>query len=384
MRWTFAVLTFALGWSLMAGVAQAAPKKQVQVVAIYSDDAYEQAQALTIALKRAVSRADGWALASGDFSLEVMVTAMNCQIPPDAACMKKVAAKVGTPQFVWGIMKKDGAEVVTDLKLWEKGANNAETELRYASNLTDASDDTLLKLAEGAFSKLAGVAEGAVVLTAGKVTGQVLVDGQAAGSITDGRTELILPAGDHEIRVRAKGYNEAVGTVTVPPGGRAELSLLPTRSGDADAAIEADSADIGAKTSTRSVIGYVSLGVGAVLIGGGVFSMIRVHAINNDTGFDRYRRGLKSDQDVCDEADKGTLVPGASSARDIQEQCSTASTFQTLQYVFLGAGAAAVATGAILVIGDSSSGKERARSPAIEPLIGIGPRGGSVDVRVLF
>jgi hypothetical protein len=352
-----------------------------------SDDSFEAAQALTVALKRAVGHFEGWSVSKGDYSLEVMVTAMNCSSPPDPSCLQKIGAKVGTERYVWGTLKREGSNVVAVIRLWEKGSQAGETELRYSANLTDPSDDSLIKLAQGAFAKLVGVANGTLVLTASMLNGEVLVDGEIAGNMIDGKVELSLAPGVHEVRVRPRGQAERVGSVTIPTGGRAELVLNPPKPPPSEASEEAQEqleAEVEPQKRGPPIAGYLALGVGGALVLGGVYSLIRVNSINNDDGFDRYRRGLNSGQDVCDQAEKGTTVNGAPPPSEISDQCSQALTFERLELVFFSVGAFSLGVGTYLILSHGSSKSEKVSTLRVDPVLRVGPHGGRLDVRLSF
>ena len=114
----------------------------VHVLAVSSDDALPQAQALTTALKQAVTQS-GWSLGEGDHALEVLTAALACKDPPDAACLTKIGDKIKSSRFVWGILKKDKAEVVASLHLWEGGAAKKDAEARFGATTTDPKDAKL-------------------------------------------------------------------------------------------------------------------------------------------------------------------------------------------------------------------------------------------------
>jgi hypothetical protein len=374
---------FALVGVLTAsGAANAQAKKAIQVVSLMSDDAYEHAQALTVALKSAVEKDPRWELQSGDFSLEVMVTALNCATPPDAACLRKIATKVGTERFIWGSMKKDGSNVVAKLRFWDQGSTAAETEAKYSSNLNDAADDELVEVAKGALKELVGAPLGTLVVMAGKANGEIWVGGRRAAQLKNGRARLTLPEGEHQIELRAAGYNPASTAVTIAAGEEIEATLEPSATDETSLDVSADS--VTEHTSMQRTLGWIAIGVGGAFAAGGVYSMLKVASISEDPAFETYRNRLRSDQDACEEAERGTRVPGASSPSDIADQCSTAQTFEVLQYVFFGLAAASAGTGAVLLLTDS--GKPRREQQAIRLRPSVHPTSGAtrLDLTVAF
>jgi hypothetical protein len=369
--------------STTSGAAGAQAKKKVQVVAIMSDDAYEQAQALTIALRSAVAKDARWELQNGDFSLEVMITALNCPATPDASCLGKIASKIGTERFVWGSMKKEGGDVVVKLRFWDQGSPGTDTALKYSSNLNDAADDKLVELARGALKELVGPPVGTLVVLAAKPDGEIWVEGRRAAKVRDGRVRLTLPEGEHQIELRVTGYDPVSSTVTIVSGEQAELTLEPAAQKAESPDSPAPDSSSGSASSQRT-LGWVGIGVGGAFAAGGVFSMLRVASISEDPAFEAYRNRLRADQDACTEAERGTRVPGAASPDDIADKCSTAQTFEVLQYVFFGLAAASAGTGAVLLLTDS--GKTRREQQAIRLRPSLRPSAGStrLDLTVIF
>lgn len=379
MRRSWSALLFVLGILLLAPQAAADQKSTVQVLALLSDKGFEQAQALTIALKRAVTRTEGWSLAKGDFSLEVMSAALNCPSPPDDPCLKKVQVKVNAKRFVWGTVDIEGKEAVAHLRLWEDGQNKRETTVRYAANLTDASDDTLLKIAENAFAQLTGAAQGVLVVVAGNVNGDVYVDGQKMGTLTDGRTELTVPSGQHQIRVVAEGFNDAVGSIEVRPGSSAEITLNPTpKDGAGGGPVDTGPSDGGGKTSTQKIIGYAGLGVGgAIALVGGYF-WIKTATNSGDDAFDEFKKSeVGKGQDACDVAEQ-------KGRQDIVDFCESHGTQRTLAWVLTPIGVAIAGVGAYFLLTDDSDSREGPQAGRVQPLIGVGPQGGEVHLHVTF
>lgn len=388
------VLLWVMAALFVAPAAFAQNKSTIQVLAITSDKGFEQAQAMTIALKRAVTRAEGWSLAKGDFSLEVMTAAMGCTSPPNDACLKKVQAKVGSKRFVWGTLELQGKEAVCHLRLWEDNQNKRETTVRYSSNLTDASDDTLLQIAENAFAQLTGAAQGVLVVNAGDVRGDVYVDGQNMGPLNEGRAELPVPSGEHEVRVVAQGYNDAVGTVTVRPGASAEITLNPTRRGGAlppgsGGVEDSGVSDSGSKTSARKIIGYAGIGVGSALALVGGYFWLQTSLNSDDDAFVAFKNErddqgqpiVGKGQDTCDVAERVGRA-------DIVDHCDKHATQKTLAWVLIPSGVVIAAAGAYFLLTDDSDSREgrsaRQRKPRVVPLVGVGPKGGQVHLQVAF
>lgn len=380
MRRTLSAVLLAFGLLLTAFSVSAQTKSSVQVLAIGSEDAFEQAQALTIALKRAITRADGWSLVKGDYSLEVMTAALGCPIPPDAGCQKKIAEKVGSNRYIWGTLAKSGKkEVVAVLRLWENGEQKKDAQIKYASNLTDPSDDTLMSIASDAFAKLTGEATGVVVVSAGSVNGKVFVDGKEAGTVADGRTELTLPSGEHKILVRADGYNDAVGTVTVRAGSSAEVTLNPTPVGSGKPGGGDVTGDKGTGGSSK-MLGYIGIGVGGALVLTGAYFGIQTLSQKNDSTYEDYRnKEVPAGEDACKYAE-------SKGRDDIVDFCDKNSRDKTLFWVLTPVGAVVAGVGAYLLMSsdEKPASAKAKRPPRVQPLVGVGPRGGELRVNVAF
>jgi hypothetical protein len=119
-------------------------------------------------------------------------------------------------------------------------------------------------------------------------------------------------------------------------------------------------------SSWHRPVGFAGLGVGAVLIGAGVYSSVRLRGAENqwaEPSFLAYRANMRSPQESCNAARRGFTPPhaGAASAGQVQSLCAQLSTFETLQYAFYGAGALLGGLGALFFL---SSGPSREASSA--------------------
>ena len=120
----------------------------ISVIAIQTDVADDQAEALTKALRNAVRAMPGWSLGEGDFSLEVLTLSLKCPEPPDASCQSRIADQIKSDRYVWGTIKKKAGIVRGDVHLWVRGKGTSNQALEYSANLTEANDESLKKIAK--------------------------------------------------------------------------------------------------------------------------------------------------------------------------------------------------------------------------------------------
>jgi hypothetical protein len=132
----------------------------VHLIAIRTDDADDQADALTRALRAAVRELPRWAtkswsLADGDYSLEVLELSLRCPDPPDTDCQARIADQIKSDQYIWGTLRKEnGAQVSGTLHLWVRGRGTSEVSLEYSATLVDPGGEPLRNLAREALHGL--------------------------------------------------------------------------------------------------------------------------------------------------------------------------------------------------------------------------------------
>src|SRR6185369_12629318 len=122
----------------------------LQVISIQSDDADDQADALTAALRSRVRALHGFSLADGDYALEVLTLGFKCGEIPDEPCQAKIGDHIHADRYIWGTLKrsKTSRQVTADLRLWTRGAAAARTQLTFSDNLTAPGDEALKRLVE--------------------------------------------------------------------------------------------------------------------------------------------------------------------------------------------------------------------------------------------
>ncbi|HEU4412860.1 MAG TPA: hypothetical protein VFS43_46900 [Polyangiaceae bacterium] len=300
----------------------------------------------------------------------------------DAACLVKLAAYAGDPfppaeRFVWGILYHDREGALwAKLHAWERGQPDRVAAVRYRP-------ERAARVAERLLAKLfLPTSVGEVRLVAsGPVEGELVVGGSSRGPFDASEPELVLPAGETVVEVRAGGRVVARGSGQVvagqvrdielvpvgeagPPGGPSEVRPAGPRGGEVRPAGPARPVE-GARGGWRRTAGFVGLGVGAALIGAGAVASLRVNDLRDDLSSERafvaYRRGVVGRDDPCDaaEAEMESLQAGAATAGRVRRVCSGVSTLQAVQLVFYGASALAVGAGAYLLATSS-----RAPGPA--------------------
>jgi hypothetical protein len=381
----------ALGALLCAGASAGMPDRAfaaepgpdtlpIHIIALQTTtDADDQAEGLTKALRSAIRAMPGWSLGEGDNSLEVLVLKLQCTEPPDATCQSRIGDVIKSDRYIWGILNKKGDNAVGELNYWVRGQGTHKVAVEYSANLTEANDEALKKVATDAITGLTGgPPKGQLHVKAGSVSGQVFIDDQPLGALTNGEGTFAVPAGQHKITVKATGYNDAETTTVVKPTGTVDVALNPLAVGD------------GKPLDFRKVGGFVGIGAGALLVGLGVVSSLQVNDAQQilGTGPDSpgYRNDVKSG-DLC----SGNYINKAgidtASPQEAMDACSK-SVFVPLQFVFYGLGAAVAGTGIYLLMtsGTSSAPDAKPAAPAagwtFTPV--AGPQGGGLQARYIF
>jgi hypothetical protein len=311
-RWlTAACLT------VMPGLVHADPPgpdaPPVHIIAVQSDDADDQADALTATVRSRIRALRGFSLGEGDFSLEVLTLALKCGEVPDEACQVKIGEQIHADRYVWGTLKRSKAsrQVTADLHLWARGRPAVRTQLTYSDNLTAPGDDSLKRLVDEAL---------------GKLFGPQAVPGAAP-----------VPASSASL------VGQRSGIATIPVAGASQAGVKTAAS-----STEPTSEP---RSEGQSTAGWAGIGLGGVLIAAGLYSVIRVHDIDTNERVEIYRQGFREGVDPCDQARAGvsSSLKGAATPTEMQDFCSEEATFKTLQYVFFGLGGISTAAGIYLL-----------------------------------
>jgi hypothetical protein len=334
----------------------------INIVAVQTADVYDQAEALTKALRLALKIVPGWSLAEGDYSLEVLTLSLKCGDIPDAGCQSRIADQIKADRYIWGNVQKKGPLVTGQLHLWVRGRGTTSTPVEYSANLTEANDEALRKVAMDAIQSLTGgPPRGSIHIRAGTLSGQVFIDGQPAGALVHGEGTFPAPAGSHQILVKAPGHHDVESSVIVKPTAVADVTLTPMP-------IEAEK-----PMNWKRIGGFIGVGAGAAFGLVGLVGVLQVNGVRNDSQMEEYKGLYSGDVDICAKARGEAQVtpdprPGADP--DVARLCDKAATFELLQAIFFPLAAISAGVGVYLLATSSDADAQPATGWTIRPSIG--------------
>lgn len=348
------------------------------VLLLQTDDADDQAEAMTQALRSRVRQAAGWSLLESSQSFETLTIALKCPRKPDAACLQRIGDQLHADHYVWGVMsKKNPGEVRAELHLWSRGRGDVEASESFTDNLKEANDPSLQQIAARLLGALTGgVGGGTLVIHAGTGRGAVVVDRIDQGTLEGGVARVDVGGGRHTVEVRVPGFDAPSQQTTVAVGTEQDLAFTLAPTGP--------SWGEGVRSSfpLRNAAAYSALVVGGgLLLAGGIEGV----AWAKDNGANRNDRMTVpvAITDVCTDE----ISPAAADACQKRRSAVTAS---ALAWVFTGVGAVLVGTGVVLLVTDGPAAQSRRATPpsvgqpAVQVLPATGAHGGTLDVQVTF
>ncbi len=346
----------------------------VVVLGLESEDAHDvAAQTLTNELRQVVVESSGHTLSLSNPALILAAGRAKCDLAPfgrrygpetdrgiDTSCQRSLATRLGTQQMLWGHLYEEGGVLRAKVHYFREGKSEHVETLDY-----DASAPK--RVARRLYLKLTMPEGSGDVRLGGDGTlggSELWVDGKAEGPYAPG-LELTLSTGEHVFEARREG--RAVGRVKalVVAGKTSEVRLAFVPRTDLDPSLSFhDPPPVVTSSGTwKRTAGFVGIGLGAALIGAGVFSNVRANGIRSDftsaPSLATYRSGLLGFEEACEAAEAGaaSLQTGASSAERVDRLCSGLSTFRVAQYIFYGTGALAVGAGTYLLVTSATSGR---------------------------
>ena len=318
-----------------------AANNAVYVLTIRTDDADDQADAMTRALRARVKQTAGWSLLETNQSFETLAIALKCPAKPDPACLLRIGDQLHANRYIWGTMERrkgPPGQVSADMHMWSRGKVGAEARGAFSDTVKDPGDEGLQLLAADLFNQLGGQP---VALAAPAPVGPAAP----------------LPAGH--------------ATPPPPPAAPAP------ESGDI---ISVGHIEPESKFTARTALAYSTLVLGAGFIAGAIVEAASWVSDSNASTTDRQNVPV-SVVDVC----SSTSAP----AVDACSKSNDAMKASTLGWIFAGIGAGLVATGVSLIVTEHSARPRADEASAatktrVDVLPSVGPRSGAVGVRVTF
>jgi hypothetical protein len=388
---SLALLTVCLGVTERASAADVSAVV-LGLRSLEGDDDF--ANSMTEALRGAARSVKGWRLLERAVSMSQMALAHSCD-EIDASCLSEIAKGLEADRVIFGTVRRTAARTKYDFEITVSVFNGVNhsisgTETQIVARADSKNKKALSTRADGLIEKLAAadVGNGRLLVEVNVLSAEVRLDGQVVGQTQDGKLTLdTVSPGSHSLEVSAPGHQTQTQQINVNGGDQntigVTLERIPEPTEVAAAPPEATPAEAQPPAaeggSSLSWVGYTLLGVGAAsALAWGASMYILEFQYNRDPTYQSYKNAYYNQAnkqiDACDEALAGhsaTLSKGDLST--FQSQCRTARTFQTLQWVFLGAAVVASGVGAYVLISESGSKSDqqaRARAPrlALQPM----------------
>jgi hypothetical protein len=332
---------------------------EIELLAFSSNDAVEEASALTEAFKHAMLKAQGVTEhgASGKgHALEAILLTVGCDDAATPACAAKIAAEIKHDRFFFGTVKKSPPNKLTaTLSYYNKGDIKTVARTYDAGPISkDGVSPELQAIAlEALYGLIGGPPKGKVDVTVSGTgateSGDLFENGTKVGHVEAGKATIELPSGSHTIELRIPGYGSTTGTVDVTPAGTtlqlAPIKLAPPQPMD-----------------WQLYGGLSAIAVGAVFVGVGVATSLSIKDAQEDPVFTAYRQRFPpSVSDTCEKAQAGNegnkKVGDPNLAPQAASLCDKVSSKQKMQFVWYGLGAVFIGGGVVLILTDKNGEK---------------------------
>ena len=352
--WLAALLVLLARPARADGTAHTVP---VAVLTLDSDDAEENADSLTLALRSRIRASQGWSLTETSQSVGMLTAALRCPNKPISAdCEQRIADQLKIERYIYGFVTKGPQQnlVTAEIHLYQKSKPDTIIRESYAENLKDQNDDTLRKIAQRVLDRLGNNAVGTIVVKMGGESGEVIVDGDKRIPLQSGSARLELAPGSHSVEVLVGGRTQKRNVlVTVGKETVVDLSLA------ASGGVIEDPAQPGRPFPTRKVVGGGMMGLGTASVIVGILEFVAYKnrqddgkkAQNDPNPTEPKIPPGKQASDVC-----GSSLPDTS---PICKANSDAKQDSALGWVFTGVGAALIGAGAYVFFTQPSGGADK-------------------------
>jgi TolB-like protein len=209
---------------LLATHALAEPKPTLVVAGIDGVESESIPLATKLTQSLQTMKAGRYQLKGTAKQITAALVKAECRVT-QAACAAAVGAELGADYVLAGDVHYKGSHQVLVLSLVDVKTKRRVRSIR--DNVASTVDAR--KWGRLAYQKMIAAEDGALVIVANAKQGEILLDGQVAGALFDGRATLTGVAnGTHQLVIRAKGYRELAVDVTVEGETRQNLLLEAT------------------------------------------------------------------------------------------------------------------------------------------------------------
>lgn len=326
-----------------------------------TNTAFDQAEALSIVLRREVDAIPGYVVTDQTLALGVLRTSMGCPKPIDAACEARIAKDLNAKRIVWAHLELVDRDVEGALHFYQEGRGSSSVPLKYAANLKEPADDTLIDLARKALAAAGATApKGRLKIDAPGVSGDVYVGDEKIGVLQGGFGRFDAPSGAHRVVVRSADGTELASDVNVVPWNETAITLTrPPPEGPG--------------LDPKIFIGFGAIAAGVGFGIAGLYSSLKV--LDNQDVFDTEHRGAYADTiNACD-------APNGNQA--VISLCESSEKHVAFQAVFYPIAGVAAAAG-VTLLALSDWGGDGAKTEALVVLPIVSPETAGVVVGSRF
>lgn len=320
----------------------------VAVLSFDSEDAEDQADAFTGALRSRIRAAQGWSLIETAQSLGMLTAALKCPARPPPECQQRIGEQIKAERYIWGYVTKgpQSGQVTAEIHLYQKGKPDTVIKENYADNLKDQNDDTLRKIAARVLERLGGQAVGVIIVKGpSDMNGEVIVDGDKKVAMTGGNARIELGPGSHAIDVVPVTGNPTKRTVLVTAGKETLVDLGPAQ------VAPPEPTEPEKPFPTKKVLGGVAL-AGGVVLGALAVQQFLFYNELQDRG-EAYKQFVPKDEAPCDGSDQHFC--------NMDKRARTAS---AISIASASVGAVLIGTGVYLLFFSSDSSPEKGTNAA--------------------
>ncbi len=247
----------------------------------------------------------------------------------DEACLAMIGESFGAEVIMYGSIWNNGRTALFTLNVFDVQLGMSVLDIPIEETYPSDDPAYLQKLLRATAQQIFFPDSGEIAVTATEVGAEIFFDGQPVGTY-DGNPMTLTkrPLGEHIVSARFEG-REASSTVVLIKG-------QPT-----ETVVDLTPPEVAGGGANNKLVAYVSFGIGgAAILTGGIFSYLTSDAADRAAELANTGSKPKLSGSEIDEAD-GLQSDGP--------------TYEAMQYVFYGIGAAAIATGAVFYFLDGGS-----------------------------